>query len=548
MSRKAIGLVLLLIISAVGVAVPIVSANDSGPTPIDGADNRENAIVLQKGVEYDFSAGWYKVYIEDKGSKINMDMSDASSEYFLPDYFIDKKGTTLRYEVENDTLNEKGGISRRHEEDMETVTHDFNWIVQEEGFVYIYIDGGLNLGPEPKLEVTTKPPNSEIYSIQSVDIVPSNIEPGERVTIQTRIRYDRDNLNNFEFGNVHISVNDTLIHNESISPNQGDIVTINADYTAPINTVAENPTVAIRTAPTWTNIENGIETQATISVDAEDTDNDGLYDSREEELGTDPRDADTDDDGLDDGREIELGTDPLEADTDGDGLTDSEEVNGDTDPLESDTDGDGLPDGKEVSIGSDPTLVDTDDDGVDDPKEVELGTDPASADTDNDGLSDQRELEEGTDPTKVDTDGDGLPDAKEIELGTDPESVDTDGDGISDYDEYQQGTDPLNETESSGETGTNESEVVADRSLVVKSNSVNLQLRSQKTIVNQDEPAVLTFSSTALISADDTVNVQLVLEAPSGVSVGGTDFVESGMGQYTTTYELEPGNSRGHPF
>jgi hypothetical protein len=67
-------------------------------------------------------------------------------------------------------------------------------------------------------------------------------------------------------------------------------------------------------------------------------------------------DPDDDNDGLDDTLEITLGTDPLLPDTDGDGLSDYLEVNVDgdpssyqagvdSDPLDPDTDADGLPDG-----------------------------------------------------------------------------------------------------------------------------------------------------------------------------------------------------------
>ena len=43
--------------------------------------------------------------------------------------------------------------------------------------------------------------------------------------------------------------------------------------------------------------------------------------------GTDPLDDDSDDDGLNDGLEVELGTtDPLDSDSDGDGLLDGQDV------------------------------------------------------------------------------------------------------------------------------------------------------------------------------------------------------------------------------
>jgi hypothetical protein len=59
-----------------------------------------------------------------------------------------------------------------------------------------------------------------------------------------------------------------------------------------------------------------------------DIDGDGLLNTQETVLGTNPRQADTDGDGLSDGAEVNtFGTNPLLADTDGDGLTDGEEVN-----------------------------------------------------------------------------------------------------------------------------------------------------------------------------------------------------------------------------
>jgi hypothetical protein len=68
---------------------------------------------------------------------------------------------------------------------------------------------------------------------------------------------------------------------------------------------------------------------------------------------------DTDGDGLFDSEEAALGTDPNKVDTDDDGLSDFDEVEGtfgyETDPLLRDTDWDGSSDGDEVMLGSDPT-------------------------------------------------------------------------------------------------------------------------------------------------------------------------------------------------
>jgi serine/threonine protein kinase len=92
-----------------------------------------------------------------------------------------------------------------------------------------------------------------------------------------------------------------------------------------------------------------------------DDDGDGLSNSRELTLGTQPDNADTDGDGLNDGQEVnQYGTNPNQQDSDGDTLSDGAEVNEyGTSPTNPDTDGDGKPDGVEVGEGSDPLRVPT---------------------------------------------------------------------------------------------------------------------------------------------------------------------------------------------
>ncbi|MDP7256330.1 MAG: plastocyanin/azurin family copper-binding protein [Candidatus Poseidoniia archaeon] len=86
--------------------------------------------------------------------------------------------------------------------------------------------------------------------------------------------------------------------------------------------------------------------------------------------------VDTDEDGLSDEEEGELGTDPNDPDTDGDGVNDYDEVLWEIDPLNPDTDGDGLNDTEGSVYGTEPTLYDTDGDGFGDGEEVWSGTDP----------------------------------------------------------------------------------------------------------------------------------------------------------------------------
>jgi subtilisin family serine protease len=164
-----------------------------------------------------------------------------------------------------------------------------------------------------------------------------------------------------------------------------------------------------------------------------DSDGDGLNDSEEAGLGTDPNKADTDGGGVNDGDEVNNGTDPLDAsddnatspDSDGDGLTDAQERLLGTDPNNADTDGERLNDGDEVNVyKTDPLHPNTDRDQINDYVEVTFkGTDPLDADSDDDGLTDGQEASRagiGTDPNKADTDGGGVNDGDEVANGTNP--------------------------------------------------------------------------------------------------------------------------------
>ena len=160
-----------------------------------------------------------------------------------------------------------------------------------------------------------------------------------------------------------------------------------------------------------------------------DTDEDGLFDMDEEELGTDPNDPDSDDDGLSDGAEVELQDtffgacpSPLIADSDGDGLDDLFEVTAGLDPCDMDSDDDGLPDAAEGVHGTQPLNPDTDGDGLLDGTEVDLALanggacpDPLVEDSDADGLLDGVETspEWNTDPCSADSDGDGWIDSSD---------------------------------------------------------------------------------------------------------------------------------------
>lgn len=97
---------------------------------------------------------------------------------------------------------------------------------------------------------------------------------------------------------------------------------------------------------------------ATIQWLGQDTDNDGLLNSEELQLGTDPNNPDTDGDTLPDGAEVkELNTNPTRKDSDFDGIPDDEEVKNILNPESRDTDADGTPDAFDEFPGQPPTAT-----------------------------------------------------------------------------------------------------------------------------------------------------------------------------------------------
>ncbi|HUQ11927.1 MAG TPA: hypothetical protein VM146_16550 [Steroidobacteraceae bacterium] len=211
-----------------------------------------------------------------------------------------------------------------------------------------------------------------------------------------------------------------------------------------------------------------------------DSDGDGLLDSAETTLGTDPSDPDTDLDGASDGAEV--GPNPASpVDTDGDGVinalessitdSDNDGVSNQLDPanlnpcvpnsshavcLAADSDGDGLTNAQEDTLGTGRNNADSDGDGANDGAEVGGnvnapvdsdgdGTpnvlESSVTDTDGDGVANQLDPANNnpcvpnansTPCLALDSDGDGLTNGQENTIGSDRNNVDTDGDGTND--------------------------------------------------------------------------------------------------------------------
>jgi MYXO-CTERM domain-containing protein len=196
-----------------------------------------------------------------------------------------------------------------------------------------------------------------------------------------------------------------------------------------------------------------------------DTDHDGLLDTEEDLLGTDPANPDSDDDGILDGIEVNVThTLATDSDMDDDGLLDSNEdknqngtVDGDeTDATKGDTDADGLQDGTEEGLDA-PERTEHDPDGLHIGTNLDVfipdvdpatTTDPRNPDTDgggvNDGLEDLNHdgrVEVGEtdpndpsdDPGPPDRDFDGVPDATDnCPMTWNMDQADADGDGVGD--------------------------------------------------------------------------------------------------------------------
>lgn len=73
--------------------------------------------------------------------------------------------------------------------------------------------------------------------------------------------------------------------------------------------------------------------------------------------------------------------------------------------------------------------------------------------------------------------------------------------------------------------------------------TASVLLTSEKIDIDQGEDAILKLSAVSLITKPK-MTVQVIIRVPSGVSVTATEFSQTGTNQYTSKYELQPGDNR----
>lgn len=276
---------------------------------------------------------------------------------------------------------------------------------------------------------------------------------------------------------------------------------------------------------------DGEETALTINtpIDSIFIDND----SDSDRIG-DLKDTDDDNDGMPDTEETRLGTDPLKADTDGDGISDKDEIDAGTNPRLQDSDGDGLPDGQEKA----------------------LGTDPLKADTDGDGIKDGEEIRLHLDPKKRDSDGDGIPDGQQSNASSSTQSSGssgsgsgstTTGTGTSGASQSQSGTQsPTSSSSGSASSTTTIGSTITDLfSNLIPSNSGSSE-KTPETKPSATAASSDTSESTVSSIASSTAHVtsQMAQDAAEAVSpIAGwvADKTESGAAHLS---QVEPQNTK----
>ena len=254
----------------------------------------------------------------------------------------------------------------------------------------IWTDGSLNLNGSTNL-------NKSVGAVSDILCFGGNLNVnGSGVVIYSK-------TGDIKISNTYVSLKGIIYAPSGTVKVDCDYFTLDGIIIAQ-NVIIDGKGASINYSEKWAKYvgiesEGGLASDENNSEDSDDSDNDGLTNENEEELGTNPNKADSDGDKLSDGLEVYgLGTDPLKKDSDDNGISDYNE----------DLDEDSLVNGKEIQKSTNPLVEDTDDDGLLDGEEVyKYFTNPLEMDTDKDGLDDGAEIKFKTNPNNEYSDVDG---------------------------------------------------------------------------------------------------------------------------------------------
>ena len=164
----------------------------------------------------------------------------------------------------------------------------------------------------------------------------------------------------------------------------------------------------------------------------------------------------------------------------------------------------------------------------------------------NETISSENQENQSSGDEEVGTEGTENQTSEEIEVAEDTENDSSHRTGNSYHIEHSEYTIIENNTYVQSESVNKEaleSSESTENSKSAAQPSASVNLHGEKTRVVSGEDILLKLSAVNLITKP-VMHVQVIIIPPSGMSVSSSEFVQSGAGQYTTTYELEPGQGR----
>ncbi|WP_198146807.1 COG1361 family protein [Methanosarcina vacuolata] len=164
----------------------------------------------------------------------------------------------------------------------------------------------------------------------------------------------------------------------------------------------------------------------------------------------------------------------------------------------------------------------------------------------NETISSENQENQSSGDEEVGTEGTENQTSGEIEVAEDTENDSSHRTGNSYHIEHSEYTIIENNTYVQSESVKKEaleSSESTENSKSAAQPSASVNLHGEKTRVVSGEDILLKLSAVNLITKP-VMHVQVIIIPPSGMSVSSSEFVQSGAGQYTTTYELEPGQGR----